>query len=74
MNVTADGSCLIVQRRDLPVEIWYLRKLEEEMRALGMDLRLPPGVTPPPSPPDLASPFEELVLPPLIIKETPGVK
>ena len=74
MNVAADGSFLVVQRRDLPVEIWDLRKLEEEMSALGIDLRLPRAVTPPPTPPDLAGPFEEVGLPPLVIQATPVAK
>lgn len=63
--VTPDGSSLVVQRRGGAVEIWDLRKLEEEMRALGMDLRLPPATKPPPAPPGLEGPFDELELPPL---------
>lgn len=74
IDVTADGSFLVVQRRDGPVEIWNLTKLQEEMRALGMDLRLPPAVTPPPSPPGLEGPFEELVLPPVSLERMKTAK
>jgi WD40 repeat protein len=74
LHITGDGSCLVVQRRDLPVEIWYLRKLEQEMHVLGIDLRLPPPVPHPTSPPGLEGPIEELVLPPLIIQGAPGAK
>jgi WD40 repeat protein/tRNA A-37 threonylcarbamoyl transferase component Bud32 len=69
VNITSDGSSVVVQRSDGPVEIWNLRKLEEEMHALGIELQLPPAINPPPSPPELAGPFDELVLPPLIIGE-----
>ena len=74
MRVGADGSSLVVQRRDGPVEIWDVRKLGEEMRALGIDLRLPPAITPPSAPPDLAGPFDEVALPPLVLEEAPRAK